>query len=465
MQSLQQYDEFKNDFRKKLQQQWISYYSVDGISKQKSLNMRMTPNTPVEGAIYTLTSMMQQLDDVLTNSDEGTKQPRVQKGFNDLEKFFLNASKSGLLGKDNTLDKLLTKFPKLKSYIRKNIVSQISSEVVNNPNIDEDIKQQIVRDIPSIQQGVLLEMEKQENSSKAVSTVSTYRPNQRYLQLQRDIKQFLNHTGYDRLPETLQEAYEIIVDEMKNMVAEGNITAEDIAEIDEAIFQFEQTLKQTADEIHNIRSKQQTPSNNSLAIPPQMGNRQDTEQFLNDDERILVDRGDDYFSNVALSKANAEDFGDNNQPNKQDDFGETTILIQGLAKKLSEIPNNYKSKKMDYNKLSDEVSDISNELLQTDRKTNKGRPTNERSSAIKRAKEVKKKLTAIANNVKPKSAPALSGEGKPERKSRKSSKPKAVRKAKTPVRKRPSSKKKKGGCGSCQQKKKVGFLPDGIANF
>jgi hypothetical protein len=488
MQSFKDYENFQNESRKRLGQRWIEYYKVDGITKQKSYNMRFTPNTPVEGAIYSLGQMMEKLDATLSQTaDDGTKKLKIQKGYDDLEKFYLTAQKTGLVGKDISLSDLLLKFPNLFSFIRKNIRSNLVSGIIDNPAIDADVKALIIKNFPSADQKAFMEAydksTKSDKSEKALSVVpssiSAIQRSPRFIQLVGEVRNFLDHTGYSKLPPSLEQVYNNIVGDLSNMIETGIFSSDDVRELDKEIIDFEDVMRKTADEINDIRSRQSS-NNNSLTQRTQNADEDDDDfndnnNNNNSNKQILVERDEDYFSQAPLTYNQTNNDGDDDdanerKPKKSDDYGETQVLLQELNSKLRQIPTDYKSKKYSHQQLSDAVSKISNELLKTDRLSNLGKPSKERKKALSKAKDIQKTLNYLAPSIAPvgktKSSPALTGKGKratskPKPKKRASSKPKPKPK---PKRKASSSnKKKKAGCEPC--KKKVSFIPEGISNY
>src|SRR3989338_5895752 len=124
---MQNYLELQNKLRRELSERWNQYYQVDGLAKQKGNNIRFTPTTALQGIMYEMTNQLKELEDTLTQKDPGetpaqalTRQKMiVNEKIPKLIEQHKQATTNGILGKGESWDTLMKKFPELKAFVKK----------------------------------------------------------------------------------------------------------------------------------------------------------------------------------------------------------------------------------------------------------------------------------------------------------------------------------------------------------
>lgn len=269
-QTYSQVEQYNNNFRENLRQRWLTFYKKNDYQSQKTRTMRFTPNTPLEGALYTLSNMMQDLEMTMKLSvDDGVRQQRVKTGSDKIEKFFNDALKSGLLGKDTTLDTLYKRFPELYSYISKNISSKDSNDILNNSNIDPKLALQLIQSRPSVERTdinnklLMIQDEDAVKGNKSIQGVNDalLKMNDALIsKLQHSVLEFKNETGLSTLPEDLNNMYGEMMKVFEKLKV--NPEADTLKTMAESIMEFEGLLMKMV----NILSLQNKTGVNTPAL-------------------------------------------------------------------------------------------------------------------------------------------------------------------------------------------------------
>jgi hypothetical protein len=135
---MQNYINLQNKLRQELANRWVQYYAVDGLNAQKNSTLRFTPTTALQGAMFQVAKELDDLETILlTKNVNDTPQQAVERGkqiitprYQKLVELHKQATKRGILGKDESLNKLLARHPELKNFINKYVTSRDSQEIL-----------------------------------------------------------------------------------------------------------------------------------------------------------------------------------------------------------------------------------------------------------------------------------------------------------------------------------------------
>jgi hypothetical protein len=135
---MQNYINLQNKLRQELANRWVQYYAVDGLNAQKNSTLRFTPTTALQGAMFQVAKELDDLETILlTKNPNDTPAQAIERGkqiitprFNKLVELHKQATKRGILGKDESLNKLLARHPELKNFINKYVTSRDSQEIL-----------------------------------------------------------------------------------------------------------------------------------------------------------------------------------------------------------------------------------------------------------------------------------------------------------------------------------------------
>lgn len=143
---MQDYLQLQNKLRKELSNRWVEYFQVDGLSKQKGNSIKFTPSTALQGIMYEISQQLGEMEQSLStkfpNETDNQKLERNKMHINDkfskLVEQHKNATKNGILGKDETWAKLINRYPDLKAFVKKYGHLRANESILNSLSDDPE---------------------------------------------------------------------------------------------------------------------------------------------------------------------------------------------------------------------------------------------------------------------------------------------------------------------------------------
>lgn len=156
------YENLTNKTNREMQKQWNKFHQKYNIYTQQNDQMNITPNTPLETALYYINNELTEMNKILEQRPNETipqRDLRVNDVLDQKYKHIINyhdkALKHGIIsGKNNSLKDLLYNFPELENYIRNNIsIEKLDKkrEEQDFNNLSPDIQERIINNTPSKQ--------------------------------------------------------------------------------------------------------------------------------------------------------------------------------------------------------------------------------------------------------------------------------------------------------------------------